>query len=207
MRSVAFTLMICLGLSTQAIAAEENPNAPTPRMAIKFLHEQVPHYGGYNHWDTFDDNGYKVSRNNVTKVKIENNALNLSETILERGAKEIDGKTVFKALATNIATTIPLKDLNPESVIHDEVYGARLEIRCQNGPCLTVAVLEALETEAEGQFFAFRRVKSALEEMLESNAKRTVSKTNSVSISFIERPRAERVSRALAYLVRETQKP
>lgn len=203
MRSVALSLIVCLGLSTPAIAVEENPNAPTPRMAIKFIHEQVPQYGGYNHWDTFDNNGYRVSRNNVTKVKIENNAMNLSETILERGAKEVNGNTVYKALASNIATTIPIAELNPESEIHDESFGVRLDIKCQDGPCITLAVLEAVETEASNQFFAYRHVTSTFEELMAKDASRKISRTDHASISFIDRSRAERVSRALAYLVNE----
>jgi len=206
MRFVALSLMISLGLAAQANAAEVDPNAPTPRMAIKFLHEQVPHYGGYNHWDTTDEHGYRVSRNNVTKVKIENNALNLDETVIERGAKEVNGDKVYKARFSNFATRLPLAELNPESTITLESYGVRLQVKCQSGPCMTVSLLEVVESEADSQFSAYRKVKGEFEDKLEKNAPRAVSQTDTVSISFIERVRAERVSRALAYLIKELQK-
>ncbi|MCW9035853.1 MAG: hypothetical protein OQJ97_16655 [Rhodospirillales bacterium] len=204
MRLIFSTALLFVALTANAQAAEPNPNDPTPRMAIKFLLEQIPHYGGYNHLDRVDENGYKISKSNRTRARVEKNAFVLNETIDERGL--LEGKGKYKALKANYITSMPFADLDPENLIVDEDYGARLIIRCKVKDCMSVAAIKVLETDADSSFSSYRRVKNEFEEKLEQNAPREMSKANEWSISFIELVRAQRVSRAFSYLVKEMQK-
>ncbi len=204
MRLLSVSALLSLGLVFNAQAEEPNPNLPTPRMAIKFLLEQIPHYGGYNHLDRVDEKGYKVSRSNRTRAKVEKNHFILNETIDERGM--LEGKDKYKALKANYITSMPFAGLDPENEIVTEDYGARLIIRCKVKDCMSVATIKVEETDADSSFTSFRQVKNEFEEKLENNSPREMSKANEWSISFIELSRAQRVSRAFAYLIKEMHK-
>jgi len=204
MRFLAFTAALLLTANV-AQAAEPNPNAPTPRMAIKFILEQVPQHGGYNHWMVKDTEGYQTNATNVIKVEISKNALILNERIDLKGVKRGD-ETVYKARFSFRRTTFPIMEIDPKNEMQHTDFGGQVAVKCMEGDCITRETWEGYVTGASTQFFAHRDAMNTAEERFENDKDKKTEKLSKATIPFMDAMRATRVSNALHYLATKAHK-
>jgi len=204
MRLLAATTALLIA-TTPALAAEPNPNAPTPRMAIKFILEQIPQHGGYNHWMVQQADGYVTNANNMIKVVISKNALILDERIDLKGVKRGDD-SVYKALFSFRRTTFPIMEINPKNKIEHTDFGGHVAVQCLSGDCITREIWEEEVTGASSQFSAHREAKDAAEKRYENDKDKKTEKLSAATIPFMDAMRATRVSNALNYLTIKAQK-
>ncbi|GEM_PF-1972901 len=204
MRLFAVTAALLL-TANMAQAAEPNPNAPTPRMAIKFILEQVPQHGGYNHWMVKDADGYQTNATNVIKMEISKNALILNERIDLKGVKRGED-TVYKARYSFRRTTFPIMEIDPKNEMQHTDFGGQVTVKCMAGNCITQETWEEYITDASTQFFAHMEAKNTAEKRFENDKDKKTEKVSSAAIPFMDAMRATRVSNALNYLAIKAHK-
>ena len=204
MRFLAATTAILLA-TLPAQAEEPNPNAPTPRLAIKFILEQIPQHGGFNHWVVKDEEGYQTSASNVIKVTISKNALILDERIDLKGVKRGDD-SLYKAQFSFRRTTFPIMEIDPKNKTEHTEFGGHVAVQCLSGDCITREVWEEVVSGASSQFSAYRKAKNTAEERFENDKDKKTEKLSAAIIPFMDAHRATKVSNALNYLTIKAQK-
>lgn len=198
-------LSISLLAMTSVQAAEPDPNAPTPRMAIKFILEQVPQHGGFNHWMVVDEEGYQTNATNVIKVEITKNALVLNERIDLKGVKRNDD-SLYKARFSFRRTTFPILEIEPKNEMQYTDFGGQVAVKCKTGDCITREIWEGYVTEASSLYSAHNEAKETAEERFEKDEDKITHKLPAAEIPFMDAMRATKVSNALHYLAIKAQK-